>query len=666
MSGQSLTDRFAAAQHSVTGSSVTKAVCKATTHEAMGPKKKHLDYLTACTNEVNVSIPQLADTLFERAVNNSWVVVFKALITSHHIMCYGNERFFQYLASRNTLFNLTNYVDKSGVQGYDMSTFIRRYSKYLNEKAYSYRVMAFDFARIKRGAEGVLRMMNTEKLLKTLVVVQSQLDTLFDFEVTPNDLTNGVINSAFMLLFKDLIRLFACYNDGIINLLEKYFEMNKKQCKEALDLYKKFLTRMNRVSDFLKVAECVGIDKGDIPDLTQAPSSLLDALEQHLASLEGKKTKDAPMSASSRSTSLSTAVSALSSTGVSLTRVDEREKRAALDEEQARLEALKDAHPPQEQRLRELGKQGSPESSGTSPNSTPARSITSAIDLLAAPSPAAPTSEPQVGSDLFGLQPNFVPTGMPAPLPNPWTDVFPSPFRDGNTDQLPFASSIRPSSSDVTFPTPSDSDTTAHLLESYPAHVARPIYSVSLPPAGASFNPFLGFSSPFVTGPGTGPVLQPDFDSVFGNKAAHSDKVNSAADILQPMVLNQTEVMPVLTSQPGQLAVSDIDTSLANLVGNLTMNSSLGKKDHQWTPAGEKRLTGGANWQPRLGAPNSWGPSVPTAVQTQTQNGWGLQQYVPPVTGVPLVQPQPAMFNQPVMQPNNPFGPVPGAQMQFM
>uniref|UniRef100_UPI00358ECE35 phosphatidylinositol-binding clathrin assembly protein-like n=1 Tax=Myxine glutinosa TaxID=7769 RepID=UPI00358ECE35 len=254
--------------------------------------------LTACTNEVNVSIPQLADTLFERAVNNSWVVVFKALITSHHIMCYGNERFFQYLASTNTLFNLTNYVDKSGVQGYGMSTFIRRYSKYLIEKAYSYRVMAFDFTRIKRGAEGVLRMMNTEKLLKMLVVVQSQLDTLFDFEVTPNDFTNGVINSAFMLLFKDLIRLFACYNDGIINLLEKYFEMNKKQCKEALDLYKKFLTRMNRVSDFLKVAECVGFDKGDIPDLTQAPRSLLDELEQHLASLEGKKTKDAPMSAS--------------------------------------------------------------------------------------------------------------------------------------------------------------------------------------------------------------------------------------------------------------------------------------------------------------------------------------------------------------------------------
>jgi len=41
-------------------------------------------------------------------------------------------------------------------------------------------------------------------------------------QVTANELTNGVINAAFMLLFKDLIRLFACYNDGIINLLGKW------------------------------------------------------------------------------------------------------------------------------------------------------------------------------------------------------------------------------------------------------------------------------------------------------------------------------------------------------------------------------------------------------------------------------------------------------------
>lgn len=35
--------------------------------------------------------------------------------------------------------------------GYDMSTFIRRYSRYLNEKAMSYRLVAVDFTKMKRG-----------------------------------------------------------------------------------------------------------------------------------------------------------------------------------------------------------------------------------------------------------------------------------------------------------------------------------------------------------------------------------------------------------------------------------------------------------------------------------------------------------------------------------
>lgn len=43
------------------------------------------------TNETNVNIPQMADTLFERTANSSWVVVFKALVTTHHLMVHGNE-----------------------------------------------------------------------------------------------------------------------------------------------------------------------------------------------------------------------------------------------------------------------------------------------------------------------------------------------------------------------------------------------------------------------------------------------------------------------------------------------------------------------------------------------------------------------------------------------
>ncbi|XP_073827757.1 phosphatidylinositol-binding clathrin assembly protein lap isoform X16 [Musca autumnalis] len=361
MAGQTINDRLLAARHSLAGQGLAKSVCKATTEECIGPKKKHLDYLVHCTNEPNVSIPHLANLLIERSQNTHWVVVYKALITTHHLMAYGNERFMQYLASSNSTFNLSNFLDKGGVQdggmsvpggrmGYDMSPFIRRYAKYLNEKSLSYRAMAFDFCKVKRGKEeGSLRTMHADKLLKTLPVLQAQLDALLEFDCQSSDLTNGVINMSFMLLFRDLIRLFACYNDGIINLLEKYFDMNKKQARDALDLYKKFLVRMDRVGEFLKVAENVGIDKGDIPDLTKAPSSLLDALEQHLATLEGRKVsaantptqsaREVPRERENTSTSFGTA--AASSKFDTTNGIDEQLKAQALADEEAAMNQYK-------------------------------------------------------------------------------------------------------------------------------------------------------------------------------------------------------------------------------------------------------------------------------------------------------------------------------------
>lgn len=288
-SGQTLNDRINAARYALAGQGLARCVCKATTEEVIGPKKKHLDYLVACTHEPNVSIPQLANLLIERTNHIYWVVVFKALVTVHHLMSYGNERFIQYIASSNYSFELSTFLDKTAARDFSMSTFIRRYSRYINEKALSYRLLAFDFCKVKRGNEGVLRTMPIDRLLKTLPILQNQLDALLEFDCSASDLNNGVINACFMLLFRDLIGLFACHNDGIINLLNKYFTLNKKMCREAFDLYKKFLVRMDKVSDFLRVAEVVGIDKDEIPDLRRAPSSLIDTLEQHLQNLESNK-----------------------------------------------------------------------------------------------------------------------------------------------------------------------------------------------------------------------------------------------------------------------------------------------------------------------------------------------------------------------------------------
>uniref|UniRef100_A0A8C5L7J5 Clathrin coat assembly protein AP180 n=1 Tax=Jaculus jaculus TaxID=51337 RepID=A0A8C5L7J5_JACJA len=580
MSGQTLTDRIAAAQYSVTGSAVARAVCKATTHEVMGPKKKHLDYLIQATNETNVNVPQMADTLFERATNSSWVVVFKALVTTHHLMVHGNERFIQYLASRNTLFNLSNFLDKSGSHGYDMSTFIRRYSRYLNEKAFSYRQMAFDFARVKKGADGVMRTMAPEKLLKSMPILQGQIDALLEFDVHPNELTNGVINAAFMLLFKDLIKLFACYNDGVINLLEKFFEMKKGQCKDALEIYKRFLTRMTRVSEFLKVAEQVGIDKGDIPDLTQAPSSLMETLEQHLNTLEGKK----PGNKSGAPSPLS---------------------------------------------------KSSPVTTVTSPNSTPAKTIDTSppVDLFATASAAVPVSTPKPSNDLLDLQPDFggaAAAAAPAP-----------PAAAGGAT------------------------------------------------AWGGFGGSFMAPSPTPVTPAQNNLLQPNFEAAFGTTPSTSSSssfdpsvFDGLGDLLMPTMAPTGQPAPVSMVPPSPAMTaskglgSDLDSSLASLVGTASK-----KGDLQWN-AGEKKLTGGANWQPKV-TPATWSAGVPPSTTLQGtvpptssvppgagapsvgQPGAGFG--MPPAgTGMPMMPQQPVMFAQPMMRP--PFGAaaVPGTQLHFL
>uniref|UniRef100_A0AAR5PZC3 ENTH domain-containing protein n=1 Tax=Dendroctonus ponderosae TaxID=77166 RepID=A0AAR5PZC3_DENPD len=593
LAGQTINDRFLAARHSLAGQGLAKAVCKATTEELIGPKKKHLDYLVHCTNEPNVSIPQLANLLIERSQNANWVVVYKALVTCHHMMCYGNERFTQFLASSNSTFQLSNFLDKSGLPGYDMSPFIRRYARYLNEKALSYRSVAFDFCKVKRGKEdGVMRTMNPDKLLKTIPVLQSQLGALLDFDCTANDLSNGIINMCFMLLFRDLIRLFACYNDAIINLLEKYFDMNKKQCKEALDIYKKFLVRMDSVSEFLKVAENVGIDKGDIPDLTKAPNSLLDALEQHYNHMEGKKASASSSATSNNNQkSVKSGVSVLNSTSNAfgtiassgrldaVNGIDENLKLKVLAEEEAAMNQFKSKISPG-------STANNPFLSSSSSSATVSNQSTPAVDLFTTEAPAASI---KASDDLLQLSNPFVdPFNQPAPASNNFS----------MQQQLTSAWVVNGNGYDV-----------------------QPTRT-----------------NPIVSNGGF--VSENSFASVFGNTGA-SGNFDALGGVLQPINNNGqiTNGTPLTNSTPadgsqqapnGGLLTGDLESSLASLAENLTINdrkqtikgvqwnSSKNSSKPSWTPQPMSATTG-AGYKPMNQQLNNapfgtlFTPAAPTA-----------------------------------------------------
>ncbi|KAK5642691.1 hypothetical protein RI129_008858 [Pyrocoelia pectoralis] len=616
MAGQTINDRFLAAKHSIAGQGLAKSVCKATTEEMIGPKKKHLDYLVHCTNEPNVSIPQMANLLIERSQNNNWIVVYKALVTVHHVMCYGNERFTQYLASSNCTFQLSNFFDKSGVQGavsartgYDMSPFIRRYSRYLNEKALSYRTIAFDFCKVKRGKEdGMLRTMNAEKLLKTLPCLQSQLDALLEFDCSANDLTNGVINMCFMLLFRDLIRLFACYNDGIINLLEKYFDMNKKQCKDGLDIYKKFLIRMDRVAEFLRVAENVGIDRGDIPDLTKAPSSLLDALEQHLNSLDGKKTSTSStpsQSSSSNQKNVTSGMSALCSTSTAFGTVvangrsdshtngiDEQIKLQLLAEEEAAINQFKS-----KVQSPNAANNNNPFLDASPASVTPLHLSTAAptVNLLESEPPLTKTTN-KASDDLLQLG-------------NPFMDAFTSPAP----------------------PTPQPTNL---WLTNGTNYGKQPVITNGSFVTESSFESVFG-STETKTFDGLGGVLQP------ANQGGRATVQNQK----QSVNINNNNNNSNSQQSSGALITGDLESSLASLAENLTIRPPA-VKGVQWNSP--KNQKSGVSWTPQPLAATTGAGYKPMNQQMSPQPS--LQ---PPV--FPQIQPmmgmRPIVSNAGIYQP---------------
>ncbi|PNI57118.1 PICALM isoform 14, partial [Pan troglodytes] len=284
-------------------------------------------------------------------------------------------------------------------------------------------------------------------------------------------------------------------------------------------------------------------------------------------------------------TTLSNAVSSLASTGLSLTKVDEREKQAALEEEQARLKALK------EQRLKELAKK--PHTSLTtaaSPVSTSAGGIMTApaIDIFSTPSSSNSTSK--LPNDLLDLQqPTFHPSVHPmstaSQVASTWGDPF-SATVDAVDDAIP---SLNP------FLTKSSGDVHLSISSDVSTFTTRtPTHEM-----------FVGFTPSPVAQPHPSAGLNVDFESVFGNKSTNVI-VDSGGGLLKPTVASQNQNLPVAKLPPNKLVSDDLDSSLANLVGNLGIGNGTTKNDVNWSQPGEKKLTGGSNWQPKVAPTTAW------------------------------------------------------------
>ncbi|WEJ94094.1 hypothetical protein PSN45_001573 [Yamadazyma tenuis] len=231
-------------------------------------------------------------TLQIRLRDSAWSVVYKALIVIHIMIREGDKDFtLKYIGERmpNLLSLDQSSISRSTGMTSDVK-FILKYSKYLQTRVKQYHATKTDYVRDERSNNstdqtgGRLRFLSVERgLLRESESVQKQIDSLLKNNFMENDVNNDVILTSFRLLVNDLLALFQELNEGVINLLEHYFEMSKVDAERALLIYKKYVDQTKYVVDYLRVAKHLEHStKLHVPTIKHAPTALTSSLEEYL------------------------------------------------------------------------------------------------------------------------------------------------------------------------------------------------------------------------------------------------------------------------------------------------------------------------------------------------------------------------------------------------
>ena len=239
-----------------------------------------------------------------------WIQMLKTHVLIHRLLLNcGDEfkdqlkRMQQWVAEdRNKdsrikcLFSIRNWRDESGPDANELSGWTRSYAGYLEE----YVATLDHIPRLDQMAAGSggasaqpteLRTCDETELMEKLPRVQHLMRRLLECEATNQTLTrNEVVIAGTALLMKDSFKIYRLVNDGIIRLIDLFFEMTKLNAMKALDVYRKATSQGEALERVYRNAnEWERFRETKFPQIENPPASFLQTMEEYAksASSEG-------------------------------------------------------------------------------------------------------------------------------------------------------------------------------------------------------------------------------------------------------------------------------------------------------------------------------------------------------------------------------------------
>ncbi|XP_031476745.1 putative clathrin assembly protein At2g01600 [Nymphaea colorata] len=276
---------------------VDVAIVKATNHVECPPKERHLRKILHATStlrpraDVAYCIHALARRL---AKTHNWTVALKTLIVIHRLLRDGDPSFREELVNfsqKAHILQLSNFKDDSSPIAWDCSAWVRTYALYLEERLECFRILKYDVEaeRLTRPGQGHekghsrIRDVGDEELLEQLPALQQLLYRLVGCRPEGAAVGNYVIQYALSLVLKESFKIYCAINDGIINLVDKFFEMPRHEAMKALEIYKRAGQQADSLSEFYDL--CRGLELArnfQYPTLRQPPQTFLATMEEYV------------------------------------------------------------------------------------------------------------------------------------------------------------------------------------------------------------------------------------------------------------------------------------------------------------------------------------------------------------------------------------------------
>ncbi|KAI4373202.1 hypothetical protein MLD38_011355 [Melastoma candidum] len=274
------------------------AIVKATNHVECPPKERHLRKIAVATSamrpraDVAYCIHALARRL---AKTHNWTVALKTLIVIHRLLREGDPTFREEILNfsvRGHILQLSNFKDDSSPIAWDCSAWVRTYALFLEERLECFRILKYDIEaeRLPKPAQGQekgysrTRDLESEELLEHLPALQNLLYRLIGCQPEGAAVGNYLIQYALALVLKESFKIYCAINDGIINLVDKFFEMPRHEAIKALEIYKRAGQQAGSLSDFYEI--CKGLELArnfQFPVLREPPQSFIVTMEEYIS-----------------------------------------------------------------------------------------------------------------------------------------------------------------------------------------------------------------------------------------------------------------------------------------------------------------------------------------------------------------------------------------------